>query len=238
MKKQLLVYSLFFAVFNTTAAQYRVENTTLYFEGELIISDVRAAIESAPSVRRLVISSPGGDVLAGILFANWVHERKLDIEVKEICASSCANYVLPAGQQKLITDGALLIWHGGAYQTNFFDFVKSFEQALWRKETEQPWPGDARILQAASRYQSAKFLQAMEDAFFERIGVNKELPIAGLSIGGLSIGAWTLSYSAMASYGIENLTLPTNYGTQAYIDHWLAARYPDPTNRKNVTLLM
>jgi hypothetical protein len=230
--KKFIAFSLFLVASNTYAAQHRVENETLYFEGDFTVPEVRTAIESAPFVRRLSISSRGGDLLAGILLANWVLERQLDVEVKEICASSCANYVLPAARRKVITEGALLIWHGGAYQNNFVDFVKSYEQALWRSETEQPQPQDKRTLQASNKYQIMKLQQAVEDEFYARSGVNKKLPIAGLPL-----GAWTLTGAAMERFGVRDLILPPSYGTQPYIDSWLTKRYPDPAKRIPVALL-
>lgn len=98
--------------------------------------------------------------------------------------------------------------------------------------TEQELPSDERTLQASNKYEALKMQQAVEDEFYARIGVDKTLAIAGQSL-----GAWTLSASAMESYGIRNVTLPLAYGTRTYIDNWISKRYPDPTKRPRVELL-
>ncbi|WP_194756571.1 hypothetical protein [Aliidiomarina indica] len=79
-----------------------------------------AAYENAASKpTRLLISSGGGDIGLGIELGNWIIEHELDVEVLDVCASSCANYVFPAGKTKYLRKDSVLIWHGSAWQQNW-----------------------------------------------------------------------------------------------------------------------
>lgn len=79
-----------------------------------------AAYENAASKpTRLLISSGGGDIRIGLELGNWIIEHELDVEVLDVCASSCANYVFPAGRTKYLRKDSVLLWHGSAWQQNW-----------------------------------------------------------------------------------------------------------------------
>lgn len=61
----------------------------------------------------LSIRSPGGEVNAGMDLGGWVRARKLNVRVMEFCLSSCANYVFPAGIEKIVSNFAMIGYHGG-----------------------------------------------------------------------------------------------------------------------------
>lgn len=44
-----------------------------------------------------------------------IHQKKIDIEVRSVCASACANYIFPAGINKKISPDSYLLWHGSAH---------------------------------------------------------------------------------------------------------------------------
>lgn len=69
------------------------------------------ALPLKPTV--LSIRSPGGEVYTGMQLGNWVREHKLDVKVLEFCFSSCANYVFPAGIHKIVSNFAVIGYHGG-----------------------------------------------------------------------------------------------------------------------------
>ncbi|AKE51552.1 hypothetical protein [Kangiella geojedonensis] len=83
---------------------------------------------------KLQITSKGGDVMEGIRLGNWVFDNQLDVIVGKGCASSCANYVFPAGTKKYLYKDSALIWHGNSYQENVNDRVEQGEQNAvnWR----------------------------------------------------------------------------------------------------------
>ncbi|HGE8268061.1 TPA: hypothetical protein ACGD2I_002570 [Aeromonas hydrophila] len=47
-------------------------------------------------------------------FGEWVFNKKLDVQVDGYCLSSCANYVFPAANNKLLGRHAIIGYHGGA----------------------------------------------------------------------------------------------------------------------------
>ena len=69
------------------------------------------SLAAKPAV--LSIRSPGGEVNAGMDLGGWVRAHKLDVRVMEFCLSSCANYVFPAGIKKIVSNFAMIGYHGG-----------------------------------------------------------------------------------------------------------------------------
>lgn len=68
---------------------------------------------------RLLIKSAGGDLYAGIMLGNFIHQQKMSVEVLDFCISSCANYVFLSGYTKILNPNSLVIFHGGPKQANF-----------------------------------------------------------------------------------------------------------------------
>ena len=63
-------------------------------------------------ITRLVISSGGGDTVAGRHVGRWVRDMGLVVEVDVICFPSCADYIFPAGRARVIRADAFVGWHG------------------------------------------------------------------------------------------------------------------------------
>ena len=100
-----------------------IEDGNLIYQGKIteasndvIFSSYRDA-ELKPN--RLLISSQGGEIGAGMTLGQWVRDNNLDVEVTKVCASSCANYVFPAANTKYLRKDSILIWHGSAWQSNW-----------------------------------------------------------------------------------------------------------------------
>ncbi|AUD79411.1 hypothetical protein CW740_09230 [Kangiella profundi] len=97
---------------------------------------------------KLKISSPGGNVMEGLRLGNWVFDNKLDVIVDKVCASSCANYVFPAGKIKYLNKHSALIWHGNSHQEDIDQMVQDgdesalkyrhAENAFYKKITTDP----------------------------------------------------------------------------------------------------
>lgn len=208
------------------AAAHQIQGDALIFDGEFETATVRSAIAEVGrrDVRRVVVTSRGGDVLSGLMFAEWIHSRGMDVEVRGICASSCANYVFAAGRRKTLAAGSLLIWHGGAFQQNFVAFAKAYEAALWRREMGQPEREDTKLLQASERYEMVKLQQARERDFYAAVNVDPALP----SLGHLKPEPhlpWTLTPGAMSEAGLRAVSVPPGYATSAYLNEWKTQRY-------------
>lgn len=98
-------------------AQVRVQGDTVYYTGNFSKASTQAFEVAVAGIRRgqvtrLVISSGGGDTVAGRHVGRWVRDMGLVVEVDVICFSSCADYVFPAGLARVIRADAFVGWHG------------------------------------------------------------------------------------------------------------------------------
>lgn len=123
-----------------------IKNGSLIYKGEITETSNNAIFslfkdaELKPS--RLIISSNGGEIGAGMDLGRWVKDNKLDVEVKGGCASSCANYVFPAANTKYLRKDSILMWHGSAWQSGwdieeeFVDIFNAHITLMREKETK------------------------------------------------------------------------------------------------------
>lgn len=97
-----------------------IRNGVLVYEGAVsktlnqAIFDAFRKADTKPG--KLVISSPGGDIGVGMQLGEWIKQNNLDVEVADLCASSCANYIFTAAKNKYLRKDSVLIWHGSAWQ--------------------------------------------------------------------------------------------------------------------------
>jgi hypothetical protein len=77
---------------------------------------VAAPVQRRSQLKRLVISSGGGDTVQGRHVGRWVRDMAPVVEVDVICFSSCADYVFPAGRARVIRADAFVGWHGNERQ--------------------------------------------------------------------------------------------------------------------------
>lgn len=84
----------------------RVSQNTISLSGPIAAEEYRKfqAI-FRPSDKTLIVNSQGGNVEAGVKIGNTIFENKMDIVVRGMCASSCANYLFTAGKRKMIENG-------------------------------------------------------------------------------------------------------------------------------------
>src|SRR5205807_1858808 len=81
-------------------------------------------------VTKLIINSDGGNVASGLRLATWLRSNRLDVEVRGLCLSACANYIFPAGDRKVICPGSLVMWHGSMEQKDIRDLQMKYESLL------------------------------------------------------------------------------------------------------------
>ncbi|MBY5992607.1 hypothetical protein [Ferrimonas balearica] len=148
MLPALFLLCLAGCVSNPEPATLRLEGDTLYFHGATEVDSVNRAMmlaeRSEVSISRMVITSGGGDVEAAMVMAHWVRDLELELVVESLCASSCANYLVPAASRVWVSSGAVLGWHGSATLP---------QPELWD-------------------YPRAKELKAKEQALFDRLGLD------------------------------------------------------------------
>ena len=179
-----------------------IENGGLIYEGTIKkssnLATFRAFEKAKDKPKRIIISSPGGEIGAGMQLGEWIHSNKLDIEIKHICASSCANYVFPAGNMKYLHKDSILMWHGSAWQEMWDTtasndlFYTSYLAKMRKRETD----------------------------FYHRLGVDNLITVYGhseitmwdklKSFFGSSLIGWDYSLDDIERFGISNIILIDN----------------------------
>jgi hypothetical protein len=172
--------------------------------------------ESAqPKPTALWIESQGGTAGAGMQLGSWVFDNGLDVEVDTYCFSSCANYVFPAGQTKVLASRASLMWHGGVTQPitldelgavldDTLDYMDEIEEhALLEQHSRQ------ELLQQLDH--SRVDLVARETRFFQKIGVDQRITMLGhlyereLLQGEGNYTGWDYSLEDLARLGVRRI---------------------------------
>ncbi|MFC3624578.1 hypothetical protein ACFOKJ_00265 [Vogesella amnigena] len=183
-------------------ASLSADGQTLQYEGLLALPAIQQLeqlyLQAAEKPRELLINSPGGDSRLGMLLGYLVHGWGLDIRVREQCASSCANYVFPAGRNKYLEDGSMLLWHGGALQPD------------WQAIIRAKWPRNPGMQQAAR--DDIALWQQQEQAFYNTIGVSQLITVCGQHEQWRKAvpqsQGFDYSPQDMARFGIRGLQLP------------------------------
>lgn len=155
------------ALYPSTHKVLLVGDTLVYdgmITGEVVLEAMRIIRESKAPINKLKITSTGGDMAVGIEFGYFIKEHNLDVEVSELCFSSCANYVLPAAKKVVINTNSLIGWHGGAKQSD----------ELW--ELSVPKKDRPVFMAYLNR------LRVKETAFFGYIGVDQQITSYGQTV--------------------------------------------------------
>jgi len=197
-------------------AVVRVLGDTITYTGNFSKASSAAFDAAVAGVRRgqvtrLVISSGGGDTVAGRHVGQWVRNMSLVVEVDVICFSSCADYVFPAGRARVIRADAFVGWHGNERQ---FEVLAARRGVSLAEELGRAIPQDLAPAQRAALMQ--EFLRSMavtrpdEDAFYAQLGLSDAFAVC--AVGDLlerrpgyagQIG-WSFSLADMARLGLAN----------------------------------
>jgi len=184
-----------------------VSPNVAYYSGEIskASNDIFFARYRHPAPERLIITSDGGEVEAAIELASWVYNNKVDIAVEEYCLSSCANYVFPAGLNKMILPGAVVAWHGNYHHL--------FETGLWKTEVKSRMKKYGQDYATAYKYVSSqvKHLYNLERIFFKLINVDQYICWVGKMPPYNVSDFYFLSDKDMLRFGITNLSLSHDY---------------------------
>lgn len=194
-----------------TPAQTFIDNGELNYVGSLSQDANRRAFAlydaavTKPAV--LSIRSKGGVTGAGIELGNWVHARKLTVKVMEYCFSSCANYVFTAAPHKVVSNFAVIGYHGGLSSTSF-DLDSETQAMLAAMPAEQRQMAQKSMQETIQRGLVKD--REEEAAFFARIGVAQRITTLGqestapASQSDKSVG-WTYSASGFARLGVASI---------------------------------
>ncbi|MEQ6291638.1 hypothetical protein ACFPAG_13585 [Vogesella sp. GCM10023246] len=201
----------------SASASLSADGQTLQYDGPLLlpaIQQLEALYQrSAAKPRELLINSPGGDARLGLLLGYLVHGWGLDVRVREQCASACANYVFPAGRNKYLAAGSMLLWHGGALQPD------------WQAIIRARWPHNPARQQAAR--DDLALWQQQERDFYASIGVSQLISVCGQHEQWRRAVPQALGFDYspqdLARFGIRGLQLPAD-GWQPH-QRWGSPRF-------------
>lgn len=210
MVKLILFLASTFIMFELNAAVLlndQVREGDVYYSGIINQENNQQFFKtmSARKPRRLLISSSGGEVAAGIALGYWVHENKLDVVVETFCLSSCANYVFTAGVNKVIRPGAVVAWHG-----NYHHLLNT---GLWKDEIATRMLRYQENRQQATAFvlEQVNYLVGLEQQFFRKIAVDEALCwIAKMPPYQVS-DYYFLSVRDMARFGVRQVQAADNY---------------------------
>lgn len=192
-------------------AQVFIDNGELNYVGLLSAEANRRAFDLYESARDkpaiLAIRSKGGVTDAGIEMGRWVHQRKLTVKVVEYCFSSCANYVFTGATRKVVSNFAVIGYHGGLSSTNFAPDADT--EAKIKAMPADQQDAVRSTIEASARRSIASQVVAERD-YFSQIGVQQRITTLGQTSGGAapehgkSIG-WTFSQDDFALLGVNNI---------------------------------
>ncbi|MYD64520.1 MAG: hypothetical protein F4X26_00740 [Chloroflexi bacterium] len=196
-----------------------VEGSSIVYSGGMHPDGYDALVQLGErgEVSELVISSLGGEVYWGMKIGEVVHENGWDVRVRGLCFSSCANYIFPAGQQKVIEEGAVVGWHGSARQSQFFaeqqgtsgrqQIADSISLAL--QQAGGNLTQEALTEAVIHNIALSETRIELERAFYERIGVDSDISVYGFfpqHLGSLAgAGGWTFILEDMAKFGLDDV---------------------------------
>ncbi|WP_067700460.1 hypothetical protein [Erwinia sp. ErVv1] len=142
----------------------KIDGETLFFDGLITRASQKEVIKllTHNDIKTLSVNSMGGDVQSALDIANILYTRKINIAVRTVCASACANYLFPAGQEKIIGNNSYLLWHGSA--------GSPAEQLRITTDSKTLSPGDLVKMPEFVR------IKKREKNFYSLLKVNYKLP--------------------------------------------------------------
>jgi len=180
---------------------------TVVYEGDISAAANRDFFKRLQNkkVDRLVITSAGGSVKAGIELGLWVYKQQLTLEVRDYCFSSCANYVFTAAARKIIRPGAVVAWHGNYHHL--------LDTGLWRDDVpaRMQRTGESRTTASQRVLEQVQDLVKREKKFFATISVDQYLTWIGKMPPYSARNYYFLSPADMARFGVRQVEAPKDY---------------------------
>lgn len=191
---------------STPIARADEHSATAFYRGEINAENNDRLFDSVRdrAIRRLLIDSPGGEVIAGIALGRWISRNAIDVVVEHQCLSSCANYVFPAGRRKIIGRNAVVAWHGNYHHLQ--------ATGLWVDDIESRMArtGEDRDSARARVERQMQDLVRREREFFRAIGVDQRLCWVGKMPPYSAPDYFTMSADDMLRFGVRSVTVEGN----------------------------
>ena len=234
-------------------ATITVEGSTIIFDGDIEDSTYRdflvAVRGKEDQITAIRINSSGGITDHGIRIGEWIFDHGLDVIVDELCFSSCANYIFPAGKNKIIEKDAIVGWHGSEQQNPFiaaglgltmrelharnYERRKEFGGPLTPQESKEEY------VENMSKYDEYERGDD-EPELLNKIGVNLYLMVYGFLPDQIDyylsedteFGGWTFSIEDMAKFGVNNVTYQGegDYPSEKGLENHPVAVFSVPTD--------
>ena len=214
------------------AAADGAKGATIAFTGYIDADTVTAFIAKhrAETVERIVVESEGGDVREALVLANWIVDRGLDVEVRKVCASSCANYLFAAGRRKIIEDGGIVIWHGSILQKSFRVRGDDCERRINELQHAGGELADRYLEALDFELQHCAYLAstvARQAAFFARVDVDEYVTRMGQEPHDFK-AIWNVPVAVMSRMGLRDVEAPAGYASHEYLKRWNRAGDSEP----------
>lgn len=218
--------------FTNAAADDSSRGTTVAFTGYIDADTVAAFIarHRTKTIERIVVESEGGDVREALVLANWIVDRGLDVEVRKMCASSCANYLFAAGRRKIIDDGGLVIWHGSILQKNFRARGDDCNRRIRELEHVGGELADRSIEALDFEQRFCAFhasTVAQQAAFFARVSVDEYITRMGQETYAYKT-IWTVPAAVVKRMRLRDAETPAGYASHEYLKRWNRAGDLEP----------
>ena len=220
MRSAILMTSLFLAFNCANGAQISPANVAV-FNGEILPETVDQFLleyGSRNDLAEFSVASQGGEVLSALRLAKWIKSKRLNVRVRQLCYSACANYLFIAGEKKFIDSGAFVAWHGDAEQTDFRELVVRYEDLL-RRQADGRKLGPEEIIYLREnelKYSGITKAQREQAVFFRDLGVNPMTSRYGQEPVKYASEAWSFTVRAMNLLGIRNVFADRDYGEARY----------------------
>lgn len=144
----------------------RIDSGTIAFQGQIVKGsrqDLLAQLDSATTT--LIVTSEGGSAEEGILIAEDLRKRNIQLVVEKYCLSSCANYLFLAAPQKSVNAHSLIGFHGAPLGSLSAEKEQEFQRGNL----------NSRSMQGEGLQNHLDRLAIRELEFFAEIGVDRSL---------------------------------------------------------------
>lgn len=214
---QLIIVA--FLTMNSFAAEISTHFDKVLLAGEITVDDYlkfKDIIEKNKNINEIVVSSGGGNVLAGMAIGKLIKSRNFDVRVMGACGSSCANYIFVAGNKKILSRDALVFFHGGIQQEGLHEEVKVLKEISADKAHGVSFYDDGKgpppdyILEAVGMKKANTLLEAVpllaevEKKYFADMQVNNDLPTYGQK--GIYKQLWNSNKYQIFYYDLESMS--------------------------------
>jgi hypothetical protein len=171
---------------NESGVWTKTSPDTLEFDGAIWPGSETAFFEIVtPEIKRLVVRSGGGDSNIALQIAEYIHQQQLDLEVRDYCYSSCANYWFTAANKKTVPRSAAVGFHGDPFTT-----------AQYVQTTDQ------KTLNIVEQF------DVLAKPFYKEIGLNPALfPHSLAFTNSNQVNLWAPSPKELKCAGVNNLEM-------------------------------